>query len=125
MDVTENKILSPMIKGVLISILTTVALLIIFAGILTFTNVPESSITPVIILVTAISILIGSSITNHKIRKKGLLNGAAIGGIYMIIIYLISSILNGYFMLNSLSVIMIVLGIIAGILGGIMGVNIK
>lgn len=80
-------------------------------------------INPVIIVITAIGILFGSSIGNIKIRKNGLLNGALIGGIYMITIYLISSILNWRFRLEIQSLIMIVIGMIFGILGGIIGVN--
>lgn len=125
MEIGENKSFSHMIKGVGISFLVTLILLIIFAAILTFTDVSESTISPVIIVVTAISILIGSTIGNHKIRKNGLLNGAAIGAIYMIIIYLISSILNGDFSMPLQSIVMVILGIIFGVLGGIIGVNQK
>ena len=106
-------------KGVGIALLTTLVLLMIFATILTYTEVSETIINPVIIVVTAISILIGSSIGNIKIKKNGLLNGALIGGIYIITIYLISSILNWKFTLEIQSIIMIIIGMIFGILGGI------
>lgn len=112
-------------KGVGIALLTTLVLLMIFATILTYTEVSETIINPVIIVVTAISILIGSSIGNIKIKKNGLLNGALIGGIYIITIYLISSILNWKFTLEIQSIIMIIIGMIFGILGGIIGVNKK
>ncbi len=112
-------------KGVGIALLTTFALLIIFAIILTYTQVSENIINPVIIVITAISILIGSSIGNIKMKKNGLLNGALIGGIYIFTIYLISSILNWKFGLEMQSIIMIAIGMIFGILGGIIGVNKK
>jgi len=54
-----------------------------------------------------------------------LINGGIIGGVYILIIYLISSLLNWKFGLNIQSIIMIVVGIIFGILGGIIGVNQK
>ena len=60
-----------------------------------------------------------------KIRKNGLLNGGAIGGIYILILYLISSIWNWKFALNIQSLIMILAGIIFGVIGGIIGVNRK
>ena len=60
-----------------------------------------------------------------KIRKNGLINGGIIGGAYILIIYLISSILNWKFGLEIQSIIMIVIGMIFGILGGIIGVNKK
>lgn len=125
MQVNENKTIINILKGVGISIIATVIMLIIFSIILTYTNIQESAINPVIMIITAISILIGSSFGNTKIRKNGLINGGIIGAIYIIIIYLISSILNWKFSLNIQSMIMITVAIIFGILGGIIGVNKK
>ena len=115
METTKN-----IIKGVGISILLTVILLIIFSLILTYTNISESTINPVIMIITALSILIGSSLSNIKIRKNGLMNGGIIGGIYILLLYIISSLLNWRFSLNLQSILMIVIGIVFGILGGIM-----
>lgn len=125
MQINENNSIINILKGVGISLITTVILLIIFSIILTYTNIQESVINPVIMIITAISILIGSSLGNIKIRKNGLINGGIIGTIYIIIIYLISSILNWKFSLNVQSIIMIVISVIFGILGGIIGVNRK
>lgn len=120
-----EKTITNIAKGVGISLLTTFILLILFASLLTYTQISETIINPVIIVITAISILIGSSIGNIKIKKNGLLNGALIGGIYILTIYFISSILNWKFGLEIQSIIMIVIGMIFGILGGIIGVNKK
>lgn len=119
----ENNFFANLIKGVGIAFISTIILLIIFSAILTFTNINENVINPVIITVTGISILIGSSIANNKIKKNGLLNGALVGAIYILIIYIISSLLNWRFGLNLQSLIMIVVGMIFGMLGGIIGVN--
>ena len=64
----ENKkdIAKSLGKGLLISFLITVGSLLIFSILLTYTNIGENTITPVIIIVTSISILIGSSIENKK-----------------------------------------------------------
>lgn len=125
MQVNEKKTIINILKGVGISLIATVIMLIIFSIILTYTNIQESAINPVIMIITAISILIGSSLGNIKIKKNGLINGGLIGGIYIITIYLISSILNWKFSLNIQSIIMIITAIIFGILGGIIGVNRK
>ncbi len=111
--------------GIGIAMLFTVVCLLIFSFILTYTNIGENTIVPVIIVITAISILIGSSIGNIKIKKNGILNGALVGGGYILILYLVSSLLNARFGLNLQSAIMIAVGIIFGILGGIIGVNKK
>ena len=121
----ENKSFINLIKGVGISLIVTLVLLLIFATILTYTETGEETINPVIIIITTISILIGSSIGNIKIKKNGLINGGIIGGIYMLTIYLISSILNWNFLLNFQSILMIIVGMMFGIFGGILGVNKK
>lgn len=121
----KSDIFKSLAIGIGISFITTIILLLIFAVVLTYTNVSENTITPVILIATAISILLGSSIGNIKIKKNGILNGAIIGGSYILILYLLSSILNARFGLNAQSIIMICIGVIFGILGGIIGVNKK
>lgn len=124
-QIKENNSIINLFKGVGIALITTVILLIIFSVILTYTNMQENVINPVIMMITAISILIGSSLANIKIKKNGLINGGIVGGMYILIIYLISSILNWEFSLNVQSIIMITVAVIFGILGGIIGVNRK
>lgn len=113
------------LKGAIISIIFTLIFLFIFSLVLTYTNMSEKFINPTIIVITAISILIGSSIGNLKVKRNGLLNGAIIGGIYLIFIYFISSILSGNFSITLESIIMIIAGMIFGMIGGIIGVNKK
>jgi len=113
------------LKGSLFSILTTLILLIIFAALLTYTNINENTIPAVIIIVTALSILIGSQITTSRIKKNGVINGMLIGMIYIIFLYIVSSIVTKNFSLNSYSIIMSVASIIIGGIGGIIGVNRK
>lgn len=119
-----NKNLINIIKGSTISIIVTLVLLFVFSLILTYTKLQESIIVPVVIIITAISILIGSSISSLKIRKKGIINGALVGLIYILTIYLLSSITGSGFSLNITSIIMMISSVIAGIIGGIIGVNI-
>ena len=109
------------IKGSILSIILTIICLLIFSLILAYTNIPEKTMIPV----TAISILAGSIISVSKIEKKGIINGALVGLIYILTIYIISSIAKGNFGITINSIILIASAIIAGMLGGIIGVNIK
>lgn len=111
------------IKGVIISMIFTLIFLFIFSIILTYTSVSETFIAPVIIVITAISIFIGSSIGNIKMKKNGMLNGAVIGAIYLLSIYLLSGIINQNFSLTIQSIIIIITGMVCGMFGGIIGVN--
>ena len=111
-----NKPIFSIIKGIVISFLFTAVSLIVFSLLLTYTNLSEDTIKPVIITLTGISILIGSSIGTRKLKKNGLLNGAIIGASYIILLYLISSIISSNFSLSIMSLIMIIVGLIGGIL---------
>lgn len=118
-----NKNIYRIIKGSIFAIIISLLLLFIYANLLTYTNIPETSIVPVVITISGISILVGSSISSLKIKKQGMINGALVGLIYMIFIYLLSSIVFTGFGLDTTAIIMIVIGTAAGMIGGIIGVN--
>ena len=120
---TSNSNIIKIFKGLMFSFLITLVSVFLFSVILTYTNISEKIIPIVIIILTFISILIGTMIGIRKISKNGLINGAIIGGTYVILLYLISSILNTGFTLNIYTIFMIIAGIISGIIGGIIGVN--
>lgn len=124
-DNVNHKNVINILKGLGIAFVITFIFLLIFAIVLTYSNVSENIINPTIIIITALSILIASSISNIKIKKNGLINGAIIGGVYIILLYLFSSIFRMEFALTIQSIIMIITGIVFGILGGIIGVNIS
>lgn len=108
-----------------VSIIITIIGLIIFASLLTYTSIAESAISTVTIILTVISILIGSSISMSNVRKNGIINGSIVGLIYILTIYILSSLIEGSFALNTYSIIMIIGSVLAGALGGIIGVNRK
>ena len=69
--------------------------------------------------------MIGSQITTSHIKKNGIINGVLVGLIYIMFLYLLSSVISKNFAVNSYAIIMIITSIIIGGLGGIIGVNIK
>lgn len=113
------------LKGSIFAIILSVILLTIFALLLTYTQLSESTIMPVVLTITGISILIGGTISSRKMKKNGLLYGGSVGLIYIIILYLASSLCLTGFSLSNKSFLMIVVGIITGMIGGIVGVNLK
>lgn len=111
--------------GTAISILLTLIALLIFSMILAYTNVGEETMETVIIGITGISILAGSSVATSKIKKRGIINGILIGALYIILIYMVSSILNKNYSINQYAIIMSLVGMLSGAVGGIVGVNKK
>lgn len=117
--------INPIVKGYLIALIISIVFLFIYAVLLVNTNIQENTIKPVIIIITAISILIGSSISSLKIKKRGIINGISVGGMYVCTLYILSSIAIVGFSINMTSIIMVSIGIVIGAIGGIVGVNMK
>ena len=124
-DISKDKSSIKIIKGTVISIILSLILLTIYAALLSYTSISENTMVPVIITITGISILIGSSISSMHIKKQGMLNGALVGIIYMLTIYILSSIFLSSFELTTNSIIMIAVGIGTGMIGWVSGVNMK
>lgn len=113
------------LKGVIIAYIISISLIIIFSVLLVKTNIKEQCIDTVIITISGVSILIGTTLSTIKIKKYGIANGIVISTIYMVILYVASSVLNGNFSINLNTMISILCGLILGVFGGVIGVNIK
>lgn len=125
MEASIKNNIKNIIKGAGIAIIFSLICLLIFSAVLTYTNISEEWIQPVIIVLTGISILIGSSLGSLKLKKNGIMTGAIIGGTYFLALYIISSLLSMNFSINTQMLITIGVGMAFGILGGIIGVNKK
>ena len=122
-NIKTDKNIVRIVKGSIFAILITVVFLLIYAILLTSTNIAETTMTAVVITISGVSILIGSSISSFKIKKQGIINGALVGLIYITAIYLLSSNIFVGFAIDISSIIMIAVSIFTGMIGGIIGVN--
>jgi len=113
------------IKGILVSYLFTIPMFTIFAYFLKFTDFPLKYMSTAVIITTLLSIVIAGWISTKNVKSKGWLNGAIVGFIYMLILYLVSSIVYREFAINSYVLILLGIGILSGSIGGILGINLK
>lgn len=111
------------LRNVFIAYFFTLVLYFIYSLLLEFTPIPESSIPLFGFISSMFSVFIGSSLAVIKIRENGLINGGLVGGMYILILYLLSSIFSTGFSLNGYAFSMIIFNIIIGMIGGIIGVN--
>lgn len=111
--------------GTLLEYGLTLIFLLIFSVLLVKTNIRESVMDIVIKTVSVLSIFTGSVVANLKTRKNGVLNGAIIGVIYIISLYLISSFLNDNFSINMTAFAIGLLCLLTGAIGGLIGVNLN
>ena len=111
------------IKGCLFAIILSIILLTIYALLLANTTISENTMMPVVLTITGISILMGGTISSRKMKKNGLIYGGIVGLVYVLALYVASSISMVGFSLSGNSFIMLIVGVITGIIGGIIGVN--
>ncbi len=114
-----------MVKGICFSMCATLIMILVLSMVLSFTNVKENVIMPTVIFISSFSILMGGFLVAKKVSEKGIIYGSVLGFCYMLLLYLISSIMNFNFSLNANAIMMIVFGVIGGAIGGVLGVNLK
>lgn len=112
-------------KNIFVSYAITLILFFIFAFVVTYTNVPYSIVSPTSIFITIISIVMVGILGGKNSTEKGWLTGCITGLLYMLILYIIGSIVYKNPGISSNGIWMIIIGIISGALGSIIGINNK
>lgn len=124
-ELEKNNVVKNVVIIALGEFLLSIIFLFILSLLLSFTDLEEKVMEPAIIGISAFCVMLGGFFLSKKIKSKGILVGSAQGIIYMLILYLFSSIINMDFSLTLKSLTMISIGIVGGAVGGIVGVNLK
>lgn len=120
----EKSSFAPIGEGILRSSILTVALMVVYAIIMSFTDLSDKSNSIFYTIVSIFSIMYGTIYAVKKIEKKGWLVGIIVAAIYMIIIYILSLIAGNSAGIYYVRIIRFVMAILVGILSGMIGVNI-
>lgn len=111
-------------KSLLISIVISLILLIVYAIILRYSNLPEKTISFIDTLIMGIAIVSGSIYVTKKVNNKGWLNGGIVGILYVLLLVIIFSIFKiDNFRFDSYVLFKVIIGMIIGVIGGMIGVN--
>ncbi len=121
----KNAFVFSVAKGALVAVCVSLVLVLLFAFLLKFTNIPESTIKPVNQVIKGLSILIGVFVGLRKSKELGLVSGLLIGFIYTIVAFVIFSILGGVFAFDLTFLTDILFGAVMGAICGIICVNLK
>ena len=119
----EGLKLISLLKGLLASYIITIPAFMVFALILSNLDFPQKLLTPAVVVITVVSVLTAGAVSTKGVRSRGWLNGSIVGFIYMLILYLFSSILCKNFTIDRYVITMTVIGVLAGAIGGIMSIN--
>lgn len=112
-------------KGILVAYLITVPIFAVFAYFISIMDFPQKYIASGVIITTILSLVVAGWTASRNLGCKGWLNGGIIGFIYMIILFILSSITYENYSIDSQVITMFAIGIITGSIGGILGINLK
>ena len=121
----DSLFIKNLLVGILISVCVSLSLVLVFAFILKFTNIPESAITPVNQIIKGVSVFLGVFIGLRKTKELGLVSGLLIGFVYTLIAFVVFSILSGKFSFDITLLTDIIFGAVIGAICGIICVNLK
>lgn len=118
-EAEKPKLWLNILKGSLVSLAISLVLILIFAFFIKYVAVPENAIKPINQVIKGISLLVGTFIALKKSSQMGLVSGLLIGLSYIILAFIVFSILDGNFEFSKTLVNDLLFG---GIIGGICGV---
>ena len=109
------------VKGVVLSVAITFALTFLFALILQLFNLGDGAIRPVNTILKVVAVFLGCFLSVRA--EKGLLKGAIVGGISLLLTCFALGAIGGHF--PSLFFLELLFGVIVGGISGIITVNVK
>lgn len=118
---SENTVFD-FVKGLIISIILSLVMVIAFALCLKWFDFSEKLIVPITFVIKYLSVIVGS-IFAVKGNSKGLIKGALFGLLYTMFSFIIFSILASSFSFDLTTVLDIVSSILLGAIVGIIKVN--
>ena len=115
---------APILIGGLISIGVALTLILVFALVIRFADVPSVIITPINITIKTISIALGTLFAT-KNGEKGLVKGSCVGTIFILLAFIVFSIISKKFEIGASFLIDIGLGVVVGAITGVVFVNFR
>ncbi len=120
-----NSPLLYILKGTSIAYALTIFVFIIYAILLTYTDMTEENLNTVIMITVIVSVLISGFDTAKGVKSRGLLWGTTAGLVYSSIMILVGFCVVPNYEFSITSLINLILGLAGGGFGGIIGINFK
>lgn len=118
-----KKLLPEFLKALLLAFGLTLLIFFVSSLLLTFTGLAEESIPFIVIITAVLSTALAGAFYARATRQRGYLNGALIGLVYVLVLYVISLLAAGNFLFTPYIFILLAIGVLSGAFGGILGIN--
>ena len=123
----EKRRLNPVLAvlmSVFVSLAITAIVFLVYAAILTYTDLSEKNLQTVVCIQTAAAVGLGGFCCSGLVEKRGILWGALTGLMYAVIMIMTAYCINTDFAFSPKTLIIALISICGGGLGGIAGINI-
>ena len=122
---SEKNIVISWIKAEILSVLITIAAMVICAAVITYTDAGEDCINIVSPAVTAVCAFLSAVMVSAKMKQRGILWGIAAGIFYIVCIWIMIFLGGRESFFGEKSLMFAFISIFFGASGGIFGINIK
>ncbi|SHI51361.1 putative membrane protein, TIGR04086 family [Geosporobacter subterraneus DSM 17957] len=112
-------------KGIIAAYLFSLVIFLVMALMITYTNISESILPIFTSVILILSITISGIYTGTKLKRKGWLNGALTGLVYILLLFMMSWIFVDGFSIDRWTLYRTIIAVISGGIGGMIGVNMK
>ncbi len=116
-----NSLKPGIISGLILSAELFIGIVVAFSIVMTFADIPDEIVRGISGLIPGAVSYAAAYASTQTVRNKGLVQGAILGGLFLIITVLLGLIFNG--LVSESCLIKAGACFVAGILGGVIGVN--
>jgi len=120
-----KKQMGSVISGVLVAYALTCIVFIVYAILLTYTDMTEKNISLIVTITTIISVIVAGFDSAAGASGKGWLWGMVAGLLYSALLICIMSWVRKSFFMDSRAITLMILSVAGGGLGGVIGINMK
>lgn len=120
-----NSLYGIFLKSLGICFLISFVMIIIYALVLSFTSVSDSSMNITMQVIMIVSITVASIFGGKKIKSKGWLFGLVMGLLFTILLIPLGMGFGQQFSLDKFFVAKLLMGSVVGLIGGVIGVNLN
>ncbi|MEW9121272.1 MAG: TIGR04086 family membrane protein [Thermotaleaceae bacterium] len=113
------------LRGIIAAYIFSLVVFFVMAILITYTNMSESIMPTATSIVLVISIIISGTYSGRKLKRRGWLNGAFTGLIYILLMFVVGWMFLDGFTFDRWALYRAITALVSGGIGGMIGVNIK
>ena len=122
-DIRTTRLPRSLLKGLIVSVIITIASLLLLSFIITYTPLNEAYADTAVVVITYIAIVAGGFSASKGTSGRGWLTGITSALMYIFMMWIVASVSRGSMQPGDNFVVNSLISLICGAFGGIVGIN--